>query len=75
MKTKMVVYFDKILVSNEVYYVCPIYKLPLPIDEVESYLEEVGDEFYIIDDELYIDSGALFNLTMKYCEEIDIIEL
>lgn len=34
-----------------------------------EYLREIGDVAFIVDGELYIDDGAYFNLSMKYCEE------
>ena len=38
-----------------------------------AYVKNIGDIAFIVDDELYFDEGALFNLTMKYCDEYIII--
>lgn len=38
-----------------------------------QYVKAIGDVAFLVDKELYLDSGALFNLTMKYCDEYDFI--
>lgn len=75
MKMRTVVYFDKIFHFDKTFHVCPTYMLRMNINEVYNFLKDIGDEFYIIDDELYVDDGAIFNLTMKYCDKFDIITL
>lgn len=37
--------------------------------EMAEYVQEIGDVAFIVDNELYFDEGAYFNLTMKYCEQ------
>jgi hypothetical protein len=35
-----------------------------------NHVREIGDEAYIIDDGLYVDEGAYFNITMMDSENI-----
>lgn len=38
-------------------------------NEMVSYVRDIGDVAFIVDDEVYFDEGANFNLTMKYCNK------
>jgi hypothetical protein len=46
---------------------------PSTMRDMLAYVKNIGDIAFIVDDELYFDDGALFNLTMKYCDEYIII--
>ncbi|EBS4516679.1 hypothetical protein DQT32_04625 [Salmonella enterica subsp. enterica serovar Braenderup] len=37
--------------------------------QMQTYLREVGDIVFVIDNELYFDENGYFNLSMKYREE------
>jgi hypothetical protein len=36
---------------------------------MQTYLREIGDTAFVVDNELYFDQNGYFNLSMKYCDE------
>lgn len=56
------VYAYKVMYHDKVYYnVKSEYAL---LKKYIEYVREIGDEAYMIDNELYIDEGAFFNISM-----------
>lgn len=66
------VIMNKVLYKDKVYY-----HVQCPLSVQKQYAEfasAVGDEAYIIDNELYIDEGAFFNISMMDAESTFIIQ-
>lgn len=60
----------KVLYKNQEFSVIPKGTIGTgELIQMQTYLREVGDTAFVIDNELYFDETGYFNLTMKYCEE------
>lgn len=60
----------KVMYYDREFYLIPSKVLTLceKIDMVK-YVKTIGDIAFIVDNEMYFDAGAYFNLTMKYCDK------
>lgn len=64
----------KVLYKNHEFSVIPSGKISFSkMIEMCRYSRSIGDNAFIVDNEMYIDEGAFFNLSMKYCDEYLII--
>ncbi|QXO11769.1 hypothetical protein pEaSNUABM44_00073 [Erwinia phage pEa_SNUABM_44] len=60
----------KVMYHEREFYLIPSSVLTV-YDKIEMarYVKAIGDTAFIVDNEMYFDEGAYFNLTMKYCDK------
>lgn len=70
MSNEQIINIASVLYYDEEYFVIPFKNITANERmEMIRYLKELGDDSFIVDEEIYVSTSGLFNLTLKFCDK------